>query len=237
MKALILAAGKGSRLGNMTLDRPKAMVNVSGRPLIDYVLDFLAHREVKEIGIVGGYKFEVLTSYLRTYALTHLRTYFNPNYNEGSIRTVMTACDFLDDDFLLMNADHIYPKRMLPSLLAQRHGITAMCDYDRNLTGDDMKIKKGKDGYLIKIRKDLADYDGGYIGMTYIPKTKLGAYKEAMADSYKIYGASSNVEAILGHMASSGHQISIADLGGQGWLEVDTPEDLKGAEARITKGL
>ena len=92
MKALILAAGKGLRLGNMTLDRPKAMVNVSGRPLIDYVLDFLAHREVKEIGIVGGYKFEVLTSYLRTYALTHLRTYFNPNYNEGSIRTVMTAC-------------------------------------------------------------------------------------------------------------------------------------------------
>lgn len=236
MNALILAAGKGSRLKNLTSDRPKAMVNVAGRPLIDYVLDFLDHPSIEEIAVVTGYQAGTITAHLKGIA-KNIRTYFNELFHEGSIRSIMTAQSFLDTDFILLNADHIYSKKMMDIYLFKQRGLTVACDFDRALGPDDMKIKKGPDGYLTKIRKDLSDFDGGYIGSTYVPKEKLGPYKKALVDSYEIYGKASNAETAVGHMAANDHKISIADLSGIGWLEVDTPEEAAAAENKIRQGL
>lgn len=234
MKALILAAGKGTRLGEMTSMLPKAMVTLAGRPILDYVLDFLDHPEIDEIAIVGGHRFNAIKKHVGTYALKPLRFYYNPAFaTEGSVRTIMTAEDFLDTDFIILNADHIYPQTMLDAYVSKQRGITIACDFDRTLVADDMKIKLGTDGQLTKIRKDLTEFDGGYIGSTFIPAEKAVAYKEALHASYDIYGKGSNAEAVMGHMAANDHKISIADLSGFGWLEVDTQEDLVRAEKEI----
>ncbi len=240
MKALILAAGKGERLKELTKDRPKGMVSVGGRPLIDHVLDFLDHPKITEVGIVTGYQPEILESHIKAISLSHNPTislFRNPHFHEGSIRTIMTAQDFLDTDFIVLNADHIYPKRMADVYFSQCKGMTIACDFDRALTGDDMKIKLDSKRHLTKIRKDLKEFDGGYIGSTFVPKNRLGAYKEVLRASYEIYGKQSNAEAAVGHMAANGEVISVADLSNIGWLEVDTQEDLKHAEEVLSKGL
>jgi len=234
MKALILAAGKGTRLDDMTAKRPKAMVDLCGRPILDYVLDFLDHPEVDEIAIVGGYRFNSIKKHVGSYALKPVRLYYNPFFaSEGSIRTIMTAADFLDSDLIVLNSDHIYPPAMLDAYISKQRGITIACDFDRTLVADDMKIKLDRDGLLTKIRKDLTVFDGGYIGSTFIPANMTTAYKEALRDSYEIYGKGSNAEAAVGHLAANGRKISIADLSGFGWLEVDTKEDLARAEKEI----
>jgi len=239
MKALILAAGRGDRLGSHTRDRPKAMVRVAGKSLIDHVLKFLDHPEIEEIGIIGGYKFEILREHIERLVLEKgkkIRLFYNPDFNEGSVRTIMTALDFLDRDFVLLNADHIYPKKMFKPYIAQMNGMTVACDKDRRLGMDDMKVKTDSDERLKKIQKTLKVFDCGYIGSTYIPADKVEDYKRSVKETYEIYGKNSNAEAVIGHMAANGSQINIADLSGIGWYEVDSPEDLRFAEGRLWRG-
>lgn len=239
MKAIILAAGRGDRLGALTRDRPKAMVRVAGKTLLDHVLKFLDHPEIDEIAVIGGYKFEVLREYVEKLVKEKgkkIRLFHNPDFNEGSVRTIMTAFGFIDDAFVLLNADHIFPKKMFKAYLGQMKGITVACDHDRKLVQDDMKVKKDENGRLKKIQKTLRDFDCGYIGSTFIPKDKIDDYKKAAKEAYDIYGKNSNVEAIIGHMAANGYQVNIADLSNIGWYEVDSPEDRNIAEAKIWRG-
>jgi len=63
MKAIILAAGRGSRMQDLTDDRPKCLVKVRGKALLDWQLNALRSAGVQEIGIVSGYKRELLTAY------------------------------------------------------------------------------------------------------------------------------------------------------------------------------
>lgn len=233
MKALILAAGMGNRLGHMTSDRPKALIEVGGTPLIDRALAFVDNSAVAGKAVVGGYHFELLMRRLKE---RDVKLYFNPDYTAGNITTIRAAIDFLDDDMLLMNVDHIYPDALLKHIIANSRGICAMCDFDRALGGDDMKVKLNGNGRLRKISKGLADYDGGYIGMTYIAKETIEAYKKAIGDTLDIYGKNTCVEFILGHMAANDAEINICDTSGFRWIEVDTPEDLENAERSLAKG-
>jgi len=234
MKALILAAGLGNRLGDLTRDLPKAMVQVANRELLLHVFNFLDNPEITGIGVVSGYLADDLTAFIKHHA-PHVHIFHNPNFTDGSIRSLEAAIPFLDEDFLLLNVDHIYPKRMLPLILRQRKGITAICDFDRKLAADDMKVKKSENGALMRIMKTLTDYDCGYIGMTACDASHLSIYKEAIKETRDLYGDTAPVEWVLGHLAANGRRINICDVSGFGWCEVDTQEDLKNAEEKIAR--
>lgn len=229
MKALIIAAGMGNRLEDLTKDRPKALVPVLGKELLLYQLAFLNHPAITKVGIVLGFQAHTFRQFL-TQKQIDVPQFFNPHFEEGSILTLKAALPFFDDDILLMNVDHIYPKKLLDRILEQINGITAVCDFDRTLVGDDMKIKKGLSGHISRIDKKLADFDGGYIGMTVIPKEKAPLYKEAVAKSLKNNGIKSSVERVLQELVDGGKEVTIADCSGIGWLEIDNQEDLLKAE-------
>ena len=228
MKALILAAGVGNRLGH---DKPKALVQIVGCELICHQLDFLRHPAITEIGVVGGFRFDALAA-----RVGPARLFENKSYRQGNILTLQAALPFLDETFLLMNVDHIYPNKMLDHILKQVRGITTACDFDRPLVEDDMKIKKNAQGRLIAIDKKLDNYDGGYIGMTVVPREQLPAYLSAFEKTLAVQGPKASVEMILAELASTGKPVAIADTSGIRWLEIDTPEDLKKAETRLRQG-
>jgi len=232
MKALILAAGLGNRLGELTKELPKAMVRVADRELILHVLNFLNHPQITGIGVVTGYRAEGLASFLKNHD-KNIEIFHNPDFRQGSIRSLEAAIPFLDDDFLLLNVDHIYPKRMLPVITSQSKGITAICDFDRRLGSDDMKVKLNSDGFLIRIMKTLADYDCGYIGMTRCDFAHVEQYVSAIRATREIYGDDAPAEWVLGHLAANGKKISICDASGLGWYEVDTQEDLMNTEKKL----
>lgn len=232
MIALIIAAGMGNRLERLTSERPKALVPVANRELILRALDFVDHPSITDRIVVTGYQGELLSQFLQTHAPA-VRTVHNPRFTDGSIITIQSALSLIDDDLLLMNVDHIYPKRLLPRLLEMQGRLSAVCDFDRNLVADDMKVKLTPTRTVARMSKQLTDSDGGYIGMTVIPRTELPRYREALDAARRTQGDKANAEAALDHLALEAYPIHICDASGIRWLEVDTPSDLADAEATL----
>jgi choline kinase len=240
MRAIVLAAGTGSRLGEITKVRTKGMVPVNGKRLIDYLLDFFEVEFFDEILIVGGFCYEDLKNHIDGRKLKNVRVLENKEYLKGNIFTLIRALsEFQKDSFLITNVDHIYPRELFTVMKKSFKLITAMCDFDRKLTDDDMKVKLRKSGSAPEIkyiRKDLQEFDCGYIGMTYVDVLKEELYRKAIKKAVEKFGDKAVVENILQVLAENDNTApGICDLSNIGWYEVDTEEDLRKAEAGLLK--
>ena len=232
MRAIVLAAGTGSRLGEITKARTKGMVPVKGKRLIDYLLDFFERDFFDEIIVVGGFYYEDLKSHISALKYKNVRVIENKDFLKGNIFTLLTALkEFKDDSFLITNVDHIYPRVMFNKMKESMSEITAMCDFDRKLGSDDMKVKLNSNHTIERISKQLDVFDCGYIGMTYIDRTKEKFYRESVEKTLERLGEKCVVENVLQLIAENMSDApKICDLSGFGWYEVDTEEDLLNAE-------
>jgi choline kinase len=238
MRAVVLAAGTGSRLGELTKVRTKGMVPVRGKRLIDYLLDFFEIDFFDQIVVVGGFYYEDLKDHIDKKKLKKVKVVENKEYLKGNIFSLIRGInEFSNDSFLITNVDHIYPSVMFSKMKQSFGSITAMCDFDRNLTDDDMKVKLRKPAKTIElIRKDLREFDCGYIGMTYVDISAERLYRTTVQKVVMKFGDKAVAENVLQILADD--EITapkICDLSGIGWYEVDNEEDLRKAEAGLLK--
>ena len=232
MRAIVLAAGTGSRLGEITKARTKGMVPVNGKPLIDWLLEFLDLGFFDEVIVVGGFFFEDLRDHIRGKDYPKVRVIENPDYLKGNIFTLKRGlAEFSGDSFLITNVDHVYPRMMFDRMKLALEGVTAMCDFDRNLGADDMKVKLRGDGRSVSaISKQLAEFDCGYIGMTYVDALKEKLYRETVERAVARFGEKAVAENVLQMLAEDAKTAPvICDLSGIGWYEIDTPDELRSA--------
>lgn len=234
MQTVILAAGRGTRLGSHTTELPKSLLSLSGKPIIDYTLTHLQSFPDNQIVVVGGFEFDQLADHLKNWEGEILLVQ-NHDYEKGNLLTLLAAKDHLHQDFCITNADHIFSHQILKKVYQTHQNITVVCDFDRNLTDDDMKIKKNEEGTFKQMSKNLTDFDGGYIGMTLVPHQKAPLYWKAAETLLKREGDLVNVEEVVNELSSVGEKIVILDASGSRWFEVDTAEDLARAEEIIQK--
>jgi glucose-1-phosphate thymidylyltransferase len=108
MKAVILAAGKGTRLRPLTEDKPKVLVEVDDKPLIEYAFDGLLDIGVEEFVVVVGYKKEqIMERYDDAYEGVPI-TYAHQREQLGLAHALLTAEPYIDDDFMLMLGDNVF---------------------------------------------------------------------------------------------------------------------------------
>ena len=124
-RALILAAGRGSRLGRLTADRPKALVHVGKKSLIERVLSSLSEAGIEDIRIVTGYQSHLLASYSNN-------TFNNPNWaTTGIFYSASTADAWLcQGDTIISYSDIFYGPNLVRHLCAAAHNIAI--GYDPN---------------------------------------------------------------------------------------------------------
>jgi choline kinase len=199
MRAIVLAAGTGSRLGELTKTRTKGMVPVNGKPLIDYLLEFLDLPSFSKVMVVGGFHYEDIKTHVDKKKHPNVEVLENKEYLKGNIFTLITALSrFSGESFLITNVDHIYPYVMFEKMKKEFSGIRAMCDFDRALGDDDMKVKlKGESRRIEFISKTLKKYDCGYIGMTYVDEAVESIYRNAIQETLLRFGEKAVVENIL----------------------------------------
>lgn len=227
-----MTAGQGMRLRPFTDDRPKGMVKIAGLPLLAYSIAVSRACGASRIIVVGGYKSETVVEFLKKNApeITFLK---NNEITKGNLSTLMTALPHIDDSFLLLNADHVYKSDVVPKIIAQLHEITAFCDTDRALAGDDMKVC-AENGAIKTISKQLTDYTHGYVGITYVHTSMLPLYRFTAEELFRESDGTTAVEAILARIAAQNIHVKIGDISNVGWFEIDTPEELVTAENYIT---
>lgn len=141
MKAVILAAGLGSRLRPVTDDVPKCMVAVNGIRIVDKQVDNLAKAGIKEIYVVSGYRHEVLEEHLKR-RFPFVRTVANPRYDRtNNMYSLYLASEFVRGrEFLLMNGDVYHDASIIEGLSKGAGGRSMIaCDRGRYLE-ESMKI-------------------------------------------------------------------------------------------------
>lgn len=122
MKLVILAAGKGTRMGELTKDIPKPMLTVLGKNLIEHKLDVLPLEQFSEIVLVVGYLQEVIRNYFgSTYKGVPI-TYVEDTI-EGTGKAVWNAKEVLNEPFLVMMGDDIYAKEDVEAIMQVQGGI------------------------------------------------------------------------------------------------------------------
>ena len=241
MDALLLAAGAGRRLKERTTAIPKALVEVVDRPLIEYALDALQMaREIERIFVVTGFLRETVVDHLRRVRRNKpLIEVFNPSYEKGNFYSLLQGLEEVGSSWLNLNVDHIFPPALVRHALNRAEYISVVCDFDRPLTPDCMKVaiqRHDRGMVLQKIDKKLQKYDGGYIGMTVIREEGRDAYLDAVARIGQRNQTDAWAEMVLQEVADAGPGIeapAIVDASGFGWLEIDDTEDLHRAEAYL----
>src|SRR3989344_2665457 len=125
MKAIILAAGMGTRLGKYTKDLPKGMLNFNGKSLIERQVETLKSCGINDIVIVKGYMPDKIK-------ITGVKYYENKDYaSTNMVETLFAAEKEMDDDMLVCYSDTIYQKSVLKGVIASKAdvGVTVDADY------------------------------------------------------------------------------------------------------------
>ena len=108
MQAVILAAGEGKRLRPFTDSMPKPMVNVQGRPILEYVISALPGN-VKEIILVVGYKSDAIKKYFGDFFVDKRLSYVFQAEPKGTADALCAARNLLTSEyFILLNGDDLY---------------------------------------------------------------------------------------------------------------------------------
>lgn len=248
VKVLILAAGEGSRLRPYTEDKPKCMVSYKGKPIIKYIFDALEQVGITDIGLITGYKNEVLSSYIKeNYDNKEIRIYHNPLYSSTNmVYTMFCAEDFFDsdDDVIISYSDIIYSEKLVRQLAASEEGISVVVDKDwkrlwtarmDNPLDDAETMKLDPRGYIKELGgkpESYAEIEGQYVGLIKISKTMLREIRDFYysLDRNRIYdGKDFNnmyMTSFLQLLINEGFKVKGVEING-GWLEIDSVEDLK----------
>ena len=124
MRAIILAAGSGLRLGQHTKDIPKALLDLNGKSILERQISLLREYGVNEIFVVTGYKRE-------KHVLKNIEYIFNPRYSETEqLASMMVARTKIFDDILVIFGDIVFDSQILQQILASNDDIGIAIDLD-----------------------------------------------------------------------------------------------------------
>jgi len=162
MKALIIAAGKGSGFGGLTKDGPKPLVRVLGLSLIERVILTAKQAGIDELVVVVGYLGEKIRARLGDGGKLGVKiTYIeNTNWKTGNGVSVFKAKELLKEEFVLLMADHIFDNRILRELIAHhmrnmRSSVLLAVDREEASSGDTKVLEKK--GRIVDIGKGIEE--------------------------------------------------------------------------------
>lgn len=224
MKALLLAAGRGTRISRYLGNRPKCTVDIgNGSTLLEYTINMLRSKGVKDIAIVTGFRHEIIDNILEN---SGVEVFYSPFFDvTNSIVSAWFARDFMcDDDMLIMNADVFCEESMYDMMLSVKDDPVMFYD-TRRIEEADYRFTC-KDGIICKYGKDLppSETSGEYVGIARMSRRFLPTFEAKLEDLINTQHSDMWWENVLYSM-SNVTQIHAHDIAPYFWAEVDYVED------------
>jgi len=242
MKAIILAAGEGSRMCKLTQNIPKPLVNVNGKSIIERQLSILKQNEILDVIIITGPHNEKFNFKNVVYVndLDHKK--------HDTLGSLITARDYMNDEIIITYADQIFDEKIMESInnFSGDIGIAVDLDWEKNYVNRDQHPKSEAENVLIngneilELRKNISECKenekiGECLGLMKFSrkasKVFLDKYSELeISHKGKFHDAPSLEKALISDMLQelivSGIRISPIYVSGK-WCEIDTPQDLQ----------
>ena len=229
-KAIILAAGNGSRLRPLTNDRPKCLLDVGGLPLIDHQLNTLSRYDVTDVLVVIGYCGQAIRRHLGN----RVRYLNNERYaSTNSLYSLWLARDDLDSGALILNSDVLALPLLFDRLLHSPAPDAILVERGEGFDPEDMKVTLNGT-YVVDFGKNL-------------PPERAHAHNVGVA-KFSVKGAA-RLSECLEHLVVSGHEndwvpvayrefasrwpLAAVTTDGLPWIEIDYAEDLTRARLEI----
>ena len=238
MKAIILAAGQGTRLKSLTRNKPKCLVSLFGKPLIEWQLDAFRNCGITDISIVRGYQSQLIT-------YSDISYFENSDYmNTNMVETLFCAKEKFNDDIIVSYGDIIFESSILQKLIDSKYDISVIVDQKwssywkkrfENPLDDAESLSYSSNGDISSIGQkvsNLNEISGQYIGLI---KFKKNICQKIIEHYKKLYEISLNQDSIskfknmymtdfLQSLINHGQSIKpvIVD---NGWLELDSVDD------------
>jgi len=244
-KAVVLAAGASPELGELTEDRPKAMLDIKGKPILARQVEALNAASIKDVAAVIGYKREAVD-------LPNLKTYVAEE-TSGELSSLMTAAPELDGRTVVLYGDLLFDRALLERLLQAEGDVVLMVDRaeapersKRDLVETSHppetsgRFLPGSD-VVKRIGVDLEGANGEWIGMLMLSPEGAKRLREhydelAKTPDQPLHQAKSLREAaltdVLQSLIDSGLEVRTVDTY-KGWMEVDTFEDYRRAWGQL----
>ena len=238
MKILILAAGKGTRLKELTRDNPKCLVKLDGKSIIQYQLDIFKNFNVEDIVLIAGYKSEKLEFLSKKIIL-------NKKYDiTNMLYSLFCAIDEIKGDVLISYGDSVFDNSIIEKMINCDSDISVASDANWRNYWDSRYInpltdletyKTNKEGYITNIGEKPESYsqiDGQYIGL--IKLTSIGSeiFKKELIHFHKkgLINKKSFNDAFLTDFVQAlilrGYKIKSQEIFGN-YIEIDTIDDIE----------
>lgn len=231
---LILAAGTGSRLMPHTSDKPKCMVEIDGKPLIERQLAILNEFPHNQKIIVGGYKGDMLKKYGALY-------FDNPDYeNSNMVWSLKKAISVFEKGLIISYGDIVFSKAILRNLLDSDEEISVVVDLgwqeywqerQENYLSDAESLIMLDDSIIDIGRKNVSldNIQAQYIGLMKFQNKGLEVLKKYLSDENSLINGKHIRDAymtdLLQQMIFDGYKLKPILTNGN-WIEVDNETDL-----------
>lgn len=232
MKAILLSAGRGSRLLPLTESMPKCLLPVQGTTLLGYQLDTLQAAGIRDVTVVTGYMPNLVEAELaRRTGPLKATPFFNPFFQVAdNLASCWMVREQMDGDFLLINGDTLFELNLLSAVISNKScPIQVTIDQKDTYDSDDMKVTL--DGTkLLAIGKTLPldVTHAESIGMLRFMGEGVGLFRGKLNQMMRTQdGVASWFLKAIDALANTTGAVDTVLIKGHRWAEVDTVEDFK----------
>lgn len=224
MKVVILAAGKGVRLGQGKDNLPKPLTQLSnGKSILEFQIETLSKFiSLKEINVVVGYHKEEI---IQRFPAIHFVE--NNNFaHENTAKSLLKGIQDLDDDLLWLNGDVVCHSKAIEKMLSSKQSAMAV---NRSKVNDEEIKYIAKDGYILEVSKEVKNGQGEAVGVNFVTKNDLSMFRKALERC----GEKDYFEKGLEYAIKDGMKVAAVVIGENDCAEIDFPEDLVRANEMI----
>ena len=225
MRVVILAAGRGTRLGK---PYPKTLTTLKdGKSILSHQIEGICqYVDIGDILVVVGYKKELIMD-----AFPDLSYIDNDRYNEtNTSQSLSIALNHIaDEDILWLNGDIVFDHRVIGRLL--EHGKSCMAVNTAQVGEEEVKYQTNEMGYVIEISKEVGNPEGESVGIHNIPAKEVSILIKHLSDCEDQDYFEKGLELAI----QDGLEVSPIDISDLNCIEIDFPEDLDSANKMLEK--